>query len=326
MNPENTNQNPSLISIVIPIYNEEEILARFHNQLSAVLANLQDRFEIIYVDDGSTDGSPALLREIAVTDPRVEIIALSRNFGHQAALTAGLEMAEGDAVITMDGDGQHPPELINDFLNYFYQGYDLIQGKRLKGHEGLLKRWSSKWFYIFLNSLTQLDLEDGSADFRLMSRRFADALKAMPEYHRFLRGMVPWMGFKSSRMLITYAPNERIGGKSKFSLKKMLRLAADALFSFSLAPMKVAFLIGALYLAFSFIEFIIVIFYLLSNRGHLLEPGWVSLIFAIMLGNGLVLVTLSIFGYYIGYIFQQVKNRPVYIIKDIICRSSLEES
>lgn len=308
------------IGIVVPFYNEGKVIEVFHQDLIASINALPYTFFIYYVDDGSTDNTSSILEKIASEDDRVTVIELSRNFGHQAALSAGLDTAQGDVVISLDGDGQHPTSLIPEMIQLYIinEYYDIVQTQRESGNETYLKRTTSRVFYSFMNKFSDVDMVEGTADFRLMSRRALDALKNMPEYHRFLRGMIPWMGYKT--IILPYTPLARIDGQSKYTLKKMVKLAADAIFSFSLSPMKITIFLGFFYLILALIEILYVVSYFLTNRADLLAPGWPSLMFASLLGNAIILISLGIFGYYIGYIFQQVKHRPLYIIKSVISK------
>lgn len=302
------------VAIVVPVYNEAGVVERFHARLRAVIDVVSASFTVYYVNDGSKDGTADSLKKIASEDPRVVILELSRNFGHQAALTAGLDHAEGDAVISMDGDGQHPPELIPDMLRLLEQGYEIIQTQRLDTDQpGSFKTWTSGVFYSLLNLLSGTQVRPGAADFRAMSRQAVDALKAMPEYHRFLRGMVAWIGFPT--VIVPYLPPDRLGGKSKYSLGKMTRLALDAVFSFSLVPLYIGLSLGALMLCLAGVEMIYVLSFWVRGTQSSLEPGWSSLMFVLLIVSGFVMILLGFVGMYIGYIFQEVKRRPVYLIR-----------
>lgn len=321
MDPQSERQIHS-IGIVVPFFNEEKVIQEFYKSLTTAISILPYQFFLYFIDDGSSDRTAALLEEIAGGDDRVTIIEFSRNFGHQAALSAGLDAARGDAVISLDGDGQHPPELIPELIRLYASNdeYDIIQTKREPGNETAVKRATSGFFYSLMNRFSNVKMIEGTADFRLMSRRSVDSLKQMPEYHRFLRGMIPWMGYKT--IILPYRPSERLGGVSKYSLARMVKLAADAIFSFSLAPMRITIILGLLYLVLALAEILYVVSYFVTNKANLLTPGWPSLMFASLLGNAIILISLGVFGYYIGYIFQQIKNRPLYIIKSIKSRQA----
>jgi glycosyltransferase involved in cell wall biosynthesis len=306
-----------LVSLVLPVYNEAEVLEQTHARLRAVIDPLPERFLIYYVDDGSQDETPHILRRLAQEDPRIRILTLSRNFGHQAALTAGLDHAEGEIVISLDADGQHPPELIPEMIALIRQGYDIVQTQRVDVEQPLsFKRWSSALFYRLINVLSGTPILPGAADFRALSRQAVEALKSMPEYHRFLRGMVAWIGYRT--VILPYRPQERLAGRSKYSLRKMLRLAMDAIFSFSLAPLYLGLSLGIVLLFLALLEMIYVLSFWISGNTSRLAPGWSSLMFVILIVGGMLMVLLSFIGLYVGYIFQEVKRRPVYLLrKDI---------
>jgi glycosyltransferase involved in cell wall biosynthesis len=303
-----------LVSLVLPVYNEAEVLEQTHARLRAVIDPLPERFLIYYVDDGSQDETPHILRRLAQEDPRIRILTLSRNFGHQAALTAGLDHAEGEIVISLDADGQHPPELIPEMIALIRQGYDIVQTQRVEVEQPLsFKRWSSALFYRLINVLSGTPILPGAADFRALSRQAVEALKSMPEYHRFLRGMVAWIGYRT--IILPYRPQERLAGRSKYSLRKMLRLAMDAIFSFSLAPLYLGLSLGIVLLFLALLEMIYVLSFWISGNTSRLAPGWSSLMFVILIVGGMLMVLLSFIGLYVGYIFQEVKRRPVYLLR-----------
>ncbi|QRN82422.1 glycosyltransferase family 2 protein [Chloroflexota bacterium] len=305
----------SRISIVVPIFNEAEILEQFHHNLRSVLNELPNPANIYYIDDGSTDSTPEILYDLAQKDELIRVITLSRNFGHQAALSCGIESADGDAIITMDGDGQNPPELIPEMVKFFQAGYDIVICQRKQTqNQSLFKRLTSQRFYKLINTIGDQKTIPNAADFRLLSKRAAQALISMPEYHRFLRGMIGWIGFKST--ILQFDPPPRIGGQSKYTVKKMLNLANDAIFSFSLFPLKLGLFTGGLFYFLALIEILYILFLWISGNTSQLEPGWSSLMFMILIVGGTLTTVISFIGIYIGYIFQEVKNRPVYIIKE----------
>ncbi len=302
------------VDIVIPVYNEAGVVEKGHERLVAVIDKLPYDFTIYYVNDGSTDTTPDSLAALAAADARVRIIELSRNFGHQAALTAGIDASSGDAVVTMDCDGQHPPEVIPQMLDLVSQGYDIVQGQRAEDAQvGGFKKLTSEAFYQLLNAISGTRVQPGAADFRAMSRQAVEALKSMPEYHRFLRGMISWMGYRSAILL--YHESERIGGESKYSIRKMLRLAMDAIFSFSLAPLYIGLSLGGLLLCLAVVEMVYVLSFWVTGRTSSLAPGWSSLMFVILIVGGMLMILLGFVGVYVGYIFQEVKRRPVYLVR-----------
>ena len=302
------------LSIVIPLFNEQESISQFHRELTQVLDALVHDVGIYYVDDGSTDSTQELLARIAADDARVTVLELSRNFGHQYALTAGLELAQGDAVITMDGDGQHPPGLLPEMVGLFEDGYDIVMTQRVN-EQGLsmLKRVTSGAFYWLINRLGNTQIQPGSADFRLHSRSVVDAINQMGDYHRFVRGMVAWVGFKT--VILPYSPAQRIGGKSKYSFLRMAGLSMDAIFSFSLVPLRIGILLGIVFLFLALLETAYVLSFWIAGQEDQLVPGWSSLMFVILIVGGFLMIVLGFVGIYVGYIFQQVKNRPSYIVR-----------
>lgn len=304
------------VDIIVPVYNEEDALPAFHRQLRAVIDCLPERFTIYYVNDGSTDATARCLEELAGQDARIFIIELSRNFGHQAALTAGLDRAAGDYVITMDGDGQHPPALIPEMLRLAAAGYEVVLTQRAEDPNlSLFKRSTSAAFYRLLNRIGNTEILPGSADFRLLARPVVEALRAMREYHRFLRGMVAWTGYRT--VILPYQETRRLGGQSKYSLKKMLRLGADAVFSFSLVPLYIGISLGVLLLVLALAEMIYVLSFWITGNISGLAPGWSSLMFVLLVIGGTLMITLGFIGVYIGFIFQEVKGRPIYLVRHV---------
>jgi len=302
------------IDLVIPVFNEAGVIEQFHERISAVLDGCPAIFRIYYVDDGSTDGTTDLLKVIADSDPRVSPLILSRNFGHQSALTAGLDESHGDFVISLDGDGQHPPEMIPQMIALYEQGYDIVQAQRIADDSAsAFKRFTSSSFYTLINGISGTYIAPGAADFRGMSRQAVDALKAMPEYHRFLRGMVSYVGYKS--VILPYHEVKRMAGRSKYSLGKMFRLAMDAISSFSLLPLYIGLSAGALFFCLAALEMIYVLSFWIKGDTSSLAPGWSSLMFVILIVSAVLMVLLGFIGIYVGYIFQEVKRRPQYLIK-----------
>ena len=302
------------VDLVIPVFNEAGVIEKFYEQISTVLAELPAIIHIFFVNDGSTDGTADALHVIASSDKRVTVLTLSRNFGHQAALTAGLDASQGDFVISLDGDGQHPPEMIPQMFELLQQGYDIVQGQRAEDTRSFsFKQITSLGFYALINRISGTQMVPGAADFRGMSRQAVDALKAMPEYHRFLRGMVSWLGYKS--LILPYHETSRMAGKSKYSLGKMLRLAMDAIFSFSLMPLYIGLSAGVMFFCFAAIEMFYVLSFWIKGDTSTLAPGWSSLMFIILTVSGMIMVLLGFIGVYVGYIFHEVKNRPVYLIR-----------
>ena len=302
------------VSIVVPVCNEEQVLTEFHRRLRAAIDALPHSFEIWYVNDGSTDRTEALVAEIIRQDDRVHLLNLSRNFGHQAALTAGLDFADGEVVITMDGDGQHSPDYIDDMLDLYECGFDVVLTQRTDDQRvGPLKRSTSWLFYRLINLLSATTAISGAADFRLMSREVVLSFRSMRETHRFLRGLVRWAGFRWTVIQIEQPP--RIAGKSKYSLQKMMRLAYEAIFSFSIVPIRLSILLGVFVLVLALLQFLDPLILILSGKTHELVPGWTTLIISVLVLGAVQLITLSIVGQYVGLIYEEVKRRPLYLLR-----------
>jgi dolichol-phosphate mannosyltransferase len=303
------------VDLVIPVYNEAGVIEKIHERIRAAIDKLPHDFRFVYVDDGSSDGTAESLQSVKQADRRVTVLTLSRNFGHQAALTAGIDHAIGDIVISMDGDGQHPPELIPEMIALVGQGYDIVQGQRAaEARPSFFKKLTSDTFYRFINTISGTQMIPGAADFRAMNRQTVDALKAMPEYHRFLRGMITWMGFKS--VILPYRQPPRVAGRSKYSLGKMFRLASDAVFSFSLIPLYIGLSSGLVFFALAAVQ-LSWVFWLsfTDNTEQVVAPGWSSLMGVLLIASGIIMILLGFIGVYVGYIFQEVKRRPVYLLK-----------
>jgi polyisoprenyl-phosphate glycosyltransferase len=304
------------ISIVCPAYQEEEVLPRFHRELTAVLHQVEKDYEteILYVDDGSRDRTLPVIRELEARDKRVRFLSFSRNFGHQAALTAGLEHARGDAVIMMDSDLQHPPALIPELLDKWKAGFDVVLTVRQDDpHLGVFKRWSSKWFYRVMSWLSDTEIRMSAADYRLLSRRALDSLLELRETHRFLRGLVSWLGFPTAE--ISFQPVSRQGGVSKYTFRRMMNFAFDGLMSFSKVPLRLSLLLGLGAVGVS----VFFSFYALL-RG-LFTPGTLAagstlVLISVYLMSGCILCSLGIVGEYVGRIYEQVKGRPHYVVKE----------
>ena len=312
MDPEPVPQ--STFDLIIPVFNEEAALPRLHQQICDVINGLEYRFKLFYVNDGSTDTTQKILDTIKGQDSRVTVLELSRNFGHQAALTAGLDQAAGDMVITMDGDGQHPPEMIPEMIRQAESGYDVVIAQRIEESGASFKNVTSRWFYRLINAIGDTNIQAGAADFRLLKKPVVDSLRNMREYHRLLRGMVAWMGYRT--VILPYHQPSRLAGKTKYSPGKMLRLAAHATFSFSLIPLYLGISVGAVFLLLALAEIIYVLSFWITGQQASLAPGWSSLMFVLLFVGGSLMITLGFIGIYVGYIFQEIKKRPIYIIRD----------
>jgi len=304
------------LSVVCPAYQEEEVLPRFHAALTPVLDALAADYEIevVYVDDGSADGTLGVLRRLAVEDSRVRHLSLSRNFGHQAALTAGLEHATGEVIVSMDSDLQHPPALLPALIERWKQGYDVVLTERIDSSDlTRFKRVTSRGFYWVLSRISEIEAHPAASDFRLLSRPALDALLSLRESHRYLRGMVNWVGFRMTKVPFQAAP--RAAGQSSYTLRRMIRLASDGLLSFSTLPLRMPLFPGVASIGLG----------LLYGTGTLLTALiagslslWpVHLLLSVMLFlGGLILFSLGVLGEYVGRIFEQVKQRPVYLLKE----------
>jgi polyisoprenyl-phosphate glycosyltransferase len=304
------------VSLVIPCYNESAVFPYLRPAIAALADELGRTLEveIIIVDDGSTDGTWALVQEFCASDPRVRGIALSRNFGHQAALTCGYDFAKGDAVVSMDADLQDPPAVVLEMVQKWQEGFDLVHGVRT-GREGetRFKLWTAAAFYKLIELLGARHVKRNTGDFRLVSRRALEALNGMRECHRFIRGMAGWVGFRCAE--VYYQRKQRQAGTTKYPLLKMWRFAVDAIVSFSTLPLKLSFL-AALLIAAVIIGFLGVTTIRYFFFGTPLVPGWTSLILAITAFGTINLICVGLLGEYVGRIYEQVKQRPLYLIQD----------
>ena len=298
-----------LLSVVVPLHCEEDTVRELHRRLSAALEGLP--FELLLVDDASTDRTGELLDEIADADPRVRVLTLSRNFGHQAALTAGLEHARGDAVAMLDGDLQDPHELLPEMVAHWRSGSDVISAVRTdRVGEGIVKLKTARWFYRLFARLSDLDLTRDSGDFRLLDRRALDALLSMRERNRFLRGMSVWIGYTQTS--VPYERDARYAGATKFTLRKMLRFSLDAITSFSWRPLQLATVLGFLLSLVALLTIPLVIGLRLAGETI---PGFATVLCVVLLLGGIQLITIGIIGEYVGRIYDEVKGRPLYLVR-----------
>jgi dolichol-phosphate mannosyltransferase len=297
-----------LLSVCAPVFNEEELVEAFYERATAALAGFD--YELIVVDDGSKDGTPGILDRLADGDSRLRVVHLSRNFGHQAALTAGLEHARGDAVAMLDADLQDPPELICKMVDLWAEGSDVVYAVRDRREgETRFKLATASWFYKLFDKLAQVDLEPNSGDFRLLDRRALDALLSMGERSRFLRGMTVWVGF--TQTAIKYQRDARYAGETKYPLRKMLRFSLDAISSFSHVPLQLSTYFGFLFSGIAFLAIPVVI--VLRILGSYL-PGFGAITIAILMLGGIQLIAIGLIGEYVGRIYDEVKRRPLYIV------------
>ena len=300
-----------LYSLVIPLYNEADVLPTLYRRLTRVMEDLGKPYEIIFVNDGSTDASPKLLWELRAQDSRVKLVSMSRNFGHQIAITAGLDYSSGEAVVVMDGDLQDPPEVIPQLIAQWRAGYDIVFAVRdSRRGEGVFKRSTASLFYRLLRHLTATEIPLDAGDFRLMSRRAVEAIKPIRERNRFVRGLVGWIGFR--RTSVTFVRDIRHAGETKYPLRKMARFALDGIISFSFAPLQLATYLG---FAVSLLSFIYIVYALgLKLFTDRVVQGWTSVIVAVLFMGGVQLISLGVIGEYIGRIYEEVKQRPLYLV------------
>jgi dolichol-phosphate mannosyltransferase len=299
----------TLVSVVAPVYNEDATIDEFHARVCSALGALP--FELVLVDDGSTDGTPMKLEALAGNDPRVRVVYLSRNFGHQTALTAGLDHARGNAVVMLDADLQDPPELISTMLDHWRAGCDVVYAVREQREgESRFKLTTARWFYRLFDKLAQVELQHNSGDFRLLDRRALDALLSMRERNRFLRGMTVWVGY--TQAAVPYHRDSRYAGETKYTLPKMLRFSLDAISSFSHRPLQLATLLGFVISTMAFIAIPVVA--VLRILGSYL-PGFSALTILVLLLGGIELIAIGIIGEYVGRIYDEVKGRPLYLVR-----------
>ena len=301
-------------SLVVPVYNEEAAITETNRRLTKVLSDLNDSYEIIYVNDGSQDRSASLLRSFCESDPRIKMITFSRNFGHQTAITAGMDHAYGKAVIIIDADLQDPPEVIPEMISQWKQGFDVVYGRRVSRQgETWHKKLTARCFYRFLRSVTDVDIPVDVGDFRLIDRRVCDALQKIPEHNRYVRGLISWLGFKQTFTDYVRAP--RYAGETKYPFSKMVKLALDGITSFSYKPLRLGIGFGITLSILSFLFFVFVFTVRLFDW-VVMEPGYASMMCVLLFFFGILLILFGIMGEYIGRIFEEVKGRPLYIICD----------
>ena len=305
-----------LISIVVPCFNEQEVFVETNRRLKAVMSQLpieQYQYEIIYVNDGSTDQTLSLIKQALSEDKHLKCLSFSRNFGHQIAITAGLDACKGDAAVVIDADLQDPPSVILEMISLWEKGYDVVFGKRKdRVGESSFKLLTAKYFYKLINRLSDVDIPRDTGDFRLMDRNALNQFLLMRESYRFVRGMVAWIGFNQT--FVEYDRESRFAGQTKYPLKKMLRLASDAILSFSNTPLKIATFVGFITSIAAFIGIVFSLYVRLFTKSWV--EGWTFLMIAILLIGGIILLVLGIIGEYVGRIYGEIKQRPLYIVKD----------
>lgn len=303
------------LSLVLPIYNEEEVIPELHRRLQEFLVRLGLDAEVLFVNDGSRDHSMDLLRGLASDEPRYRILSFARNFGHQTAITAGVDYARGEAVVLMDADLQDPPEVVLEMVAKWREGFDVVYGRRRKREgETWFKLVTARWFYRIFAAMIPIDVPLDTGDFRLMSRRVVVALRSLRETHRFVRGIVAWLGFK--QVELSYDRPGRFAGETKFPMRKMLRFALDGITSFSIVPLRFSTYLGIL---MSTASFGVIAWALLAKYAfHTTVPGWTAIVVIIAIFASVQLLMIGILGEYIGRIYEEVKRRPLYIVADTV--------
>ena len=304
-----------LISIVVPAYNEAEVLTEFHNTVDKVLSELPVDLEIVYINDGSTDNTLDIINGLRAEDKRITLIDLSRNFGKEIALTAGLHKAAGDAVVVIDADLQDPPEIIPELIKEWQNGYDVVYAKRtLRSGESLLKKTTAHFFHRIIQRVGKFSIPEDTGDFRILSRRAVNALNTLKEHHRFMKGLFAWIGFKQKAVF--YKRDSRRAGKSKWSYWRLWNLALDGITSFTIAPLKISTYIGTITALSAFGYGIYMVIETLLHGNEV--PGYPSLIVIILMLGGIQLVAIGILGEYLGRIFNETKQRPLYFINEYL--------
>ena len=302
-------------SIVVPMYNEEEVIEETYKRLTETMRTTNEEYELVFVNDGSRDRTMEIVSRICEQDKHVRLINFSRNFGHQIAITAGLDYAQGQAIVVIDADLQDPPRVILEMIQKWKEGYDVVYGKRIKRKgETWFKKATAAMFYRLLRSMTTVDIPLDTGDFRLIDRKVADALRGLKEKNRFVRGLVSWVGFRQTS--VEYVREERWAGETKYPLSKMLKFAMDGITSFSVKPLRLATYIGFALSICSFLYLMVVLFQALFTDTT--QPGWASTVAINLFFNGIMLILLGIIGEYIGRIYDESKDRPLYIVREVI--------
>ncbi|SDD79801.1 dolichol-phosphate mannosyltransferase [Priestia aryabhattai B8W22] len=300
-------------SIVVPVYNEEEVIHETYRRLTEVMRSTKEAYELLFVNDGSRDRTAEIIKAYSEQDPAVVLLDFARNFGHQIAITAGMDHARGEAVVVIDADLQDPPELILEMIEKWKQGFDVVYAKRTKRKgETYFKKQTAAMFYRFLRAMTDIDIPLDTGDFRLLDRKVCNQMNSIQEKNRFVRGLVSWVGFK--QIAVEYERDERLAGESKYPLKKMLKLSMDGITSFSYKPLKLASYAGVTLSGIGFIYLLVVLYLKLFTDSTI--TGWSSLIVIQLFFSGIILIILGMIGEYIGRIYDETKNRPLYIIRE----------
>jgi len=310
---------PPTYSVVIPAFNEQEVITETYKRLTGVMKSMGEPYELIFVNDGSRDNTANLIAEFCESDSCVRLINFSRNFGHMAAISAGMENSRGQAIFIIDADLQDPPEVFPQMAEKWREGYHVAYGKRTKRKgESVFKRLSAKIFYKFIRQMTSIDMPPDTGEFRLIDRKVCDAINKLPEKSRYIRGLVSWVGFKQTE--VQYVREERFAGVTKYPLRKMITFAVDAITSFSHKPLKLATMTGFFISLMSFV-YLLYVFYQVFFTDQTIT-GWASTVAIILFTQGIVLMLLGLMGEYIGRIYSELQNRPLYIIQEIIEKPS----
>ncbi len=302
-------------SVVVPVYNEESVVEECYRRLKEVMDKTKEPYELIFVNDGSRDSTAEIVGNLCAKDKNVKLIHFSRNFGHQTAITAGMDFSSGQAVVVIDADLQDPPSVILQMIEKWKEGYDVVYGQREKRKgESLFKKATAKLFYRLLASMTSVDIPVDTGDFRLIDRKVCDVMRQLTEKNRYVRGLVSWTGFRQTS--VRYVREERYAGETKYPLRKMIRFAMDGITTFSYKPLRISAYIGFLLAFFSFLYLIVVLCLRLFT--DMTVAGWTSILAVSLIFNGVVLIMLGIMGEYIGRIYDETKNRPLYIVQEKI--------
>lgn len=301
-------------SIIIPVFNEEQVIEHTYERLKIVMDSTGETYELLFINDGSRDSTVDILKRLGETDNHIKVIDFSRNFGHQIAITAGMDFAKGDAVIIIDADLQDPPELILKMIEKWKSGYDVVYAKRTarKG-ETFFKKQTAALFYRTLRAMTDIEIPIDTGDFRLIDRKVCEQMQNVHEKNRFVRGLVSWVGFKQTA--VEYERDERYAGETKYPLKRMLKLSIDGITSFSYKPLKMANYLGVALSSIGFIYMLVVLYQKLFTKTTI--TGWSSIIVIQLFFSGIILMMLGVVGEYIGRIYDEAKNRPLYIVRDV---------
>lgn len=301
------------LSVIVPVFNEEEVIDESYRRLTEIAKNIKESYEIIFVNDGSSDSTEFKIKNICDGDYHIKLINFSRNFGHQSAITAGMKCSKGKAIIVIDADLQDPPEVMVEMVKKWREGYKVVYGKRISREgETLFKKVTAKVFYRFLNYFSDIKIPTDTGDFRLIDRKVCNVMNGLPEHNRYVRGLVAWVGF--SQTGVEFVREKRLAGETKYPLKKMIKFSLDAITSFSSKPLKLAFPIGIIISLCSFLYLAYVLIQKITNQT---VPGWASIVAIVLFSNGITFILIGIIGEYIARIYDEVKARPMYVIDEI---------